>query len=81
MDHWWIKNWLDDKESTLTLVMSGVALGLVLGPIFYNIFGSGMDSGIKYTFRKLADDTKLHGGAVDTLERRDNAIQRDLDRL
>lgn len=65
-------------ESTLTPVMSGVALGLVLGPIFYNIFGSCMDSGIKCTLRKLADDTKLHGGAVHTLERRDNAVQRDL---
>ena len=34
-----------------------------------------MDSGIKYTFNKFADDTKL-SGAVDMIERRD-VMQRD----
>jgi len=54
----------------------GTPLGLVLGPVLFNIFVSDMGSGTECTLGTFADETKLCG-TIKKLEGGD-AIQKDL---
>lgn len=83
-----IRNWLDGHTqrvavsgslSKCRLVMNGIPEELVLGPVLFDIFVGNMDSRIKCTLSKFADDTKL-SGAVGMPEGGDTT-QSNLERL
>ncbi|PKU47137.1 rna-directed dna polymerase from mobile element jockey-like [Limosa lapponica baueri] len=79
---WDMQNWLDGhiqrvvingSVSRWRLVTDGVPQWSTLGSVLFNIFNNNINSEIKCTLSKFADDTKLTG-AVDMPERWD-AIQ------
>ncbi|KAJ7419081.1 hypothetical protein WISP_55807 [Willisornis vidua] len=77
----WAKNWLKARAQRVEVngATSGASQGLVLGPVLFIIFITGLDAGVECTISMFVDDTKL-GGAVHSLERQE-ALQSDLDGL
>ncbi|KAJ7417060.1 Ig heavy chain V region C3-like protein [Willisornis vidua] len=69
----WIRNWLDSNMHRIVVkalmsewisMTSDALQGSALGPVLFNLSINNIDSGIKCTLNKFADNTKM-SGAVD----------------
>jgi len=86
----WMRNWLDrciqravvnSSMSTWRLMMSGVPQRCAMGPVVFNTFISDLDSGIKCTLSKFADNTKPSGAVNRSRDLRgQDAMQRDVEK-
>ena len=84
----WIRDWLTDRKQRVLLngqpsdwlpVTSGVPQGSVLGPILFIIYINDLESGLKSTISKFADDTKVGGKALTKTDC--EIIQKDLNHI
>ena len=84
----WIENWLTNRKQRVVIngeasewlpVSSGVPQGSVLGPLLFLIYINDIDCSIATKISKFADDTKIGGKALTTVDCK--VIQRDLDKL
>lgn len=54
---------ISSAESGWRPIAISIPKGLILGPIFFNIYISDLDEGIERTLSKFVDGTKLEGVA------------------